>query len=142
MPFMYTDTPQREHEKIDRSAAELSAFCDVVRQRQAGFHQLVRGAAPWTMSHVIGGYFNRFMITDRKFTVDADHCLHCGKCAEVCPVGDISLAGTLHSDAIPTWKHDSSCTCCLSCYHHCPVHAINYGRITRKRGQYYFGHSK
>ena len=24
------------------------------------------------------------------------------------------------------------------CYHHCPVHAINYGKITRQRGQYFF----
>ncbi|MCI7256823.1 MAG: ferredoxin, partial [Prevotella sp.] len=30
--------------------------------------------------------------------------------------------------------------CCLSCYHHCPHHAINYGNITKKRGQYFFGH--
>ena len=81
---------------------------------------------------MIGAYFNRFMITDKKFTVDADVCIHCGKCAEVCPVGDITF------DDTPVWKNDSSCTCCLSCYHHCPVHAINYGRITRRRGQYYY----
>jgi NAD-dependent dihydropyrimidine dehydrogenase PreA subunit/flavodoxin len=135
LPFMYTDTPQHEQEKISTSSQELSKFCDVVRECRSGYHQLVRGAAPWLISHVIGGYFNNCMISDRKFTVDTDLCLHCGQCAKVCPVGDITLV-----DDTPTWKNDSSCTCCLSCYHHCPVHAINYGRITRKRGQYYFGH--
>ena len=40
----------------------------------------------------------------------------------------------------PEWQHNGRCTCCLSCYHHCPRHAINYGSITRRRGQYYFGH--
>ena len=134
LPFMYTDTPQREREKIEKSSQQLEAFCRVVRERQRGFNQLVLGAAPWLMSHVIGGYFNSRMITDRKFTVDADVCRHCGLCAQECPVGDIDF-----HDGIPHWRHDDSCTCCLSCYHHCPVHAINYGRITRRRGQYYFG---
>jgi len=132
LPFMYTDTPQRERAKISASDVELSAFCRIVQQRHQGFEQLVKGAAPWLMSHVIGGYFNSRMITDRKFTVDAGVCIHCGRCANVCPVGDIDF------DETPKWKHDDSCTCCLSCYHHCPVHAINYGRITRKRGQYFF----
>jgi ferredoxin len=38
----------------------------------------------------------------------------------------------------PIWLHNGRCTSCLACYHYCPVHAINYGRITRKRDQYYF----
>ena len=136
LPFMYTDTPEREREKIEQAKVDLEKFIEVVVNRRSGYSQLTLGLTPWTFSHVIGAYFNRFMITDRKFTVDADRCLHCGKCAQVCPVGDIEFS------ELPSWKSDSSCTCCLSCYHHCPVHAINYGRITRKRGQYYFGHSK
>ena len=134
LPFMYTDTPEREREKKEQARIDLERFIDVVRNRQVGYSQLTLGLAPWAMSHVIGAYFNRFMITDKKFTVDADVCIHCGRCAEECPVGDITFETT------PQWKNDSSCTCCLSCYHHCPVHAINYGHITRKRGQYYFGH--
>ena len=153
LPFMYTDTPQREREKIEQAKVDLEKFIEVVVNRRSGYSQLTLGLTPWTFSHVIGAYFNRFMITDRKFTVDSDLCLHCGQCAKVCPVGDIELRteqsaasspsdATSPSSAVPYWLHDDRCTCCLSCYHHCPVHAINYGRITRKRGQYYFGHSK
>ena len=161
LPFMYTDTPEREREKIEQAKVDLEKFIEVVVNRRSGYSQLTLGLTPWTFSHVIGAYFNSFMITDRKFTVDADRCLHCGKCAKVCPVGDIELRteqsgasspsssdttspseATNPSGAVPYWLHDDRCTCCLSCYHHCPVHAINYGRITRKRGQYYFGHSK
>ena len=161
LPFMYTDTPEREREKIEQAKVDLEKFIEVVVNRRSGYSQLTLGLTPWTFSHVIGAYFNRFMITDRKFTVDADRCLHCGQCAKVCPVGDIELRteqsgasspsssdttspseATNPSGAVPYWLHDDRCTCCLSCYHHCPVHAINYGRITRKRGQYYFGHSK
>lgn len=134
LPFMYTDKPERERKKIEQARQDLDAFIKVVVNRQTDYSQLKLGLTPWTFSHVIGAYFNRFMITDKKFTVDSDVCIHCGRCAKECPVGDIVF------DKTPRWKHDGSCTCCLSCYHHCPVHAINYGRITRKRGQYYFGH--
>jgi NAD-dependent dihydropyrimidine dehydrogenase PreA subunit/flavodoxin len=132
LPFMYTDTPEREREKKEKAKIELEEYVKIVVNRQIGYSQLTLGLTPWTFSHIIGAYFNRFMITNRKFTVDTNACIHCGRCAKECPVNDITF------DNIPTWKKDSSCTCCLSCYHHCPVHAINYGRITRKRGQYYY----
>ena len=132
LPFMYTDTPEREREKKEQARHDLERYIEVVQKRQCGYSQLTLGLAPWAFSHVIGAYFNRFMITDKKFMVDADVCTHCGLCAKVCPVGDIEFTD------VPAWKNDSSCTCCLSCYHHCPVHAINYGNITRKRGQYYY----
>ena len=132
LPFMYTDKPEREHEKKQQARIDLSQYINVVLERQIGYQQLTLGLTPWTFSHVIGAYFNRYMITDRKFTVDADVCIHCGRCSKECPVGDIKFTD------VPQWKNDSSCTCCLSCYHHCPVHAINYGNITRKRGQYFF----
>jgi ferredoxin len=70
------------------------------------------------------------MVSDGKFRVDEDVCTQCGKCQRVCPVANIK--GTP-----PEWLHNGRCTCCLACYHHCPVHAINYGNITRKRGQYF-----
>ncbi len=135
LPFMYTDKPEREREKIETSRRQLEHYCDLITDRRKGEYT-VKGAAPWLMSHVIGAYFNRHMVTDKKFTVDADVCIHCGKCQEVCATGNLVFDGQL-----PRWQHDGSCTCCLACYHHCPRHAINYGRITRKRGQYYFKHA-
>lgn len=134
LPFMYTDKPEREREKIEQAQKELNIFIKVVEERQTGHNRLNLGLTPWTFSHIIGAYFNRYMITDKKFTVNTDKCTHCGLCAKECPVGDIVF------DSTPTWKHNGSCTCCLSCYHHCPVHAIDYGKITERRGQYYFGH--
>ena len=137
LPFMYTDKPERERQKTEQAAKELDGFLAVVKDRQHGYSQLMLGLTPWTFSHVIGAYFNRYMITDRKFTADADACTHCGRCARECPVGDIVM-----QQGVPAWLHNGNCTCCLSCYHHCPVHAINYGSITRRRGQYYYGHTE
>lgn len=135
LPFMYTDTPKREKEKIEFAQKQLSAFSQSIVERKEGEIQLVKGIVPWLMSHIVGNYFNKKMVTDKKFTVDADRCIHCGLCEKACPTGDLAL-----KNGTPSWKGDGSCTCCLACYHHCPQHAINYGSITRKRGQYFFGH--
>lgn len=137
LPFMYTDTPQREHEKIAQATEELEQYKTMICERRSGEVHTKRGLMPWTFSHVIGAYFNSHMITDRKFTVNTDACIHCGRCQQVCPTGDLLFDGTL-----PHWQHNGTCTCCLACYHHCPRHAINYGPITRRRGQYYFGHKE
>ncbi len=133
LPFMYTDTEEREREKIDAAGKLLKEIGRMIVSREADTATLVKGATPRLYSYVIGRYFNSRMITDKPFTV-SDECIKCGLCAEVCPTGDI----TGGRGSSPEWKHDGSCTCCLACYHHCPVHAINYGKRTKKRGQYYF----
>jgi ferredoxin len=131
LPFMYTDTPEKEHAKIHQAEVDLNTISDEILHRQSGIVKTTRGLTPWTFSHVIGAYFNARMITDKKFTVDAHKCIGCGKCQKVCPVDNIQ--GTP-----PAWLHNGRCTSCLACYHYCPEHAINYGNITRKRDQYYF----
>lgn len=137
LPFMYTDTPEREKEKISTAAIQLEQYAEMILNRKTGEVHTVRGVTPWLMSHVIGSYFNHYMVTDRKFTVDTETCIHCRKCEKVCPTGNIVFDGQT-----PSWQHADRCTCCLACYHHCPEHAINYGSITRKRGQYYFKSDK
>ena len=132
LPFMKTDTEEKEAMKIELAKLQLPHIIQMIEERRRGIEELEKGATPRLYSYVIGGYFNKRMITDRKFTVDEDVCIKCGKCAKVCPVDNIK--GTP-----PAWIHNGRCTCCLACYHHCPVHAINYGSITRRRGQYYFG---
>lgn len=135
LPFMYTDSPEKEQAKIATAKEQLAIYSDMIAGRRADEIHIKKGPAPWTMSHIVGSYFNRFMVTDKKFSVDPEVCIHCGKCEQACPTGDLVM-----KDALPTWRHDGSCTCCLACYHHCPKHAINYGKITRGRGQYFFGH--
>ncbi len=131
LPFMKTDTEEKEAMKIELAELQLPHIIQMIEERRGGIEELEKGATPRLYSYVIGGYFNKRMITDKKFTVDEDVCIKCGKCEKVCPVDNIK--GTP-----PAWIHNGRCTCCLACYHHCPVHAINYGSITRRRGQYYF----
>ena len=131
LPFMYTDTEEKEREKIAAAKALLPHIIICIRERRKGVEELEKGGTPRLYSYVIGEYFNKRMVNDKKFTVDSDVCIKCGKCAKVCPVDNIT--GTP-----PEWNHNGRCTSCLACYHYCPVHAINFGKITRKRGQYYF----
>ena len=123
--------PERERQKIDNAAKALEEIAAIISERKKDVAQTTEGPIPRFFSYVVGAYFNGHMVNDRKFMVDEEVCIKCGKCAKVCPVDNIS--GTP-----PTWLHHGQCTCCLACYHHCPVHAINYGERTRKRGQYFF----
>ncbi len=134
LPYMYTDTPEREKEKKLQAQKDLETYARLIAEQKKGIRELVKGAAPKLYSYVIGAYFNAKMITDGPFTVDTETCIRCGICANVCPTRNITGGNGL----APGWKHDGSCTCCLACYHHCPKHAINYGKRTRKRGQYYY----
>ncbi|WP_033147803.1 EFR1 family ferrodoxin [Prevotella sp. P6B1] len=131
LPFMYTDTEEKERAKIATARQQLPHIIDSLRAHKEGVIELEKGATPRLYSYVIGHYFNTKMVNDKKFTVDEDACIKCGKCAKVCPVDNIQ--GTP-----PEWIHNGRCTSCLACYHYCPTHAINFGKITRKRGQYYF----
>ena len=131
LPFMKTDPEDKEAMKLDVARHQLPHISNMIRERRRGVEELDKGPTPRLYSYVIGEYFNRRMVTDKKFTVDKDKCTRCGKCQKVCPVDNIH--GTP-----PAWLHNGRCTSCLACYHYCPVHAINYGKITRKRDQYYF----
>ena len=133
LPFMYTDTEEREKQKICEAEETLKEIADVVRQCKSGIEMLTKGPAPKLYSYVFGAFFNKRMITDKPFSAN-DACIGCGMCAKACPTENI----VLDNDSHPHWRHEGLCTCCLACYHHCPKHAINYGRITKKRGQYYF----
>ncbi len=134
LPFMYTDKPEREREKIEKAAKQLEAVVAEVKDRRCGARWLDKGPAPWLYTKVIGEAFNRWMISDNPFTVDKRRCTKCGRCQKICPTQNI----VTDADGQPQWLHSGECTCCLACYHHCPVHAIDYGKITKKRGQYYF----
>jgi NAD-dependent dihydropyrimidine dehydrogenase PreA subunit/flavodoxin len=138
--FLHLDSPERERQKIEAAKSRVAHICDVVCQRQQGVEELVKGAIPFTYTYVIGGYYNKHLITDAKFWVDTDACIRCGRCARLCPVDDIDC-GTSNDkqDAKatpPSWRHNGQCTNCLACYHYCPQHAIHWAKMNR--GQYRF----
>ena len=134
LPFMDVDPKEREIRKKENAAQELAVVCEEIFDRKEGVNRLVKGPIPWFFTKVVGGFFEKVLITDKRFHVEKDRCVKCGICANVCPVGDIKGG---HGE-YPVWLHHKDCLTCFTCYHHCPHHAIEFGNQTQKKGQYYF----
>ena len=134
LPFMDVDPKEREIRKKENAAQELAVVCEEIFDRKEGINRLIKGPIPWFFTKVVGGFFEKVLITDKRFHVEKDRCVKCGICANVCPVGDIKGG---HGE-YPVWLHHKDCLTCFTCYHHCPHHAIEFGNQTQKKGQYYF----
>ena len=134
LPFMDVDPKEKEIRKKSKSTQELAMICEEIFDRKEGVSRLVKGPIPWFFTKVVGGFFENVLITDKRFHVEKDKCVKCGICAKVCPVGDIKGG---HGE-YPEWLHHKDCLNCFTCYHHCPHHAIEFGKQTQKKEQYYF----
>ena len=141
LPGMDVDTKEKEIEKKEIASKQLKEFSKMLRQlpytdnqQVWGWKQLKRGPIPSFFSGPVGAFFERILVTDKPFHVISRRCVKCGICANVCPVEDIK--GGLGYE--PEWQHNGKCLTCFSCYHHCPHHAIEFGKRTRKKGQYFY----
>lgn len=134
LPFMDVDTPAKEQCKKMEADNKLTRFIADIIECRSGVRDITIGHWPRINSRLIGSVFVKKLVTDRPFHVVADRCLHCGKCASVCPVANIHF----EKGGEPSWLHNGKCLSCFACYHHCPTHAIEYGCRTKKKGQYYF----
>lgn len=139
LPFMDVDTDLREAEKKFESSSELRKFAEAVLHGRAYSPDLPLGYAPRVYTRIIGPFFRRFLITDKRFHVDTEKCVGCGKCVKVCPVNNISLIEKTHT---PQWLHTGQCLTCFACYHYCEKHAIDFWVFTKNKGQYYYSHNK
>ena len=77
------------------------------------------GFAARQKSGVVNRGFYKFYVSAKKFRT-TDRCVGCGKCAELCPLGNITV-----SDGRPVWGE--KCTHCMACICLCPEEAIEYG---------------
>lgn len=138
LPLMDVDSPKTEKKKVSEAAERMEAITREIVAKEHGKKILDKGHFPWINSKIIGGFFEKVLITDKRFHVEASRCSKCGKCAKACPVGNIKGGKGI----FPEWLHHTDCLTCFACYHHCPHHAIEFGRQTQKKGQYFFGKEK
>lgn len=124
------DKEEVAKKKIADTQATLERNLPRLLNRES-FYEMIVGRLAWLKSYVINKSFNKYASDDRKYLAN-EKCVSCGKCVEVCPLQNIVL-----EDGHPVWQHH--CTMCMACYHHCPVNAIQYGKTTEGKGQYYFG---
>ncbi len=129
LPFFDVDSPAVEQSKLDAMPGRVD---EIARMIKSGTRvdDVVRGAFAGIKSGMIYPVFIRHALSAKPFTIN-ESCISCGKCERSCPMQNIKL-----TDGHPVWG--SNCAGCLGCYHICPTHAINRGRATIHKGQYYF----
>ena len=126
---MNVDKPEVAEEKIAKAKEKLPNVIDMIKNH-AEYSDMIKGAFPRFKSNVIGSGFYKWASDEPFFSTDG--CIACGMCAKVCPMQNITL-----ENGRPVWH--GNCNTCDACYHHCPKHAIQYGKATRGKGQYFFG---
>ncbi len=136
LPFMDVDKPDLERRKLADAEERMRRYTLDIVERRPGGAPLDIGRWPKINSRLLGGASVDYLNSDKPFGVDSAICVKCGICADVCPLHNI--VGGLGLE--PQWKHEDSCMNCFACYHHCPHHAIFYGRQTRHKGQYFYNH--
>ncbi len=128
LPGFDVDSADVAKRKCEASHEALRRVVETVAKRRSELC-VVRGGMAWLKTYVLRPLFNRALISDKPFRVDAEKCTGCSLCAKQCPVADIVMR-----DGKPTWTAHR-CTSCLRCYHHCPQRAIDWGRWTKGKGQ-------
>jgi len=134
LPFMDVDDEELAQLKKSKAAHRMATITGEIVERQTGIESINPSRWPRINSRLLGKAFTRWLITDERFRVDDTRCRQCGLCRQVCPVGNISGGKGEH----PQWLHTGRCLTCFACYHHCPAHAIDWGRETRGKGQYHY----
>lgn len=129
LPGFNIDDGEETAAKLREASRRVDQIAEQVCRKSRGVVDVKNGAFAWTKTHVLGWFFDRFLVKEKKFHLSSK-CIGCGRCATACPLDNIAIS----ADKKPEWL--GHCTGCLACFHACPVHAIDYGRFTKNKGQY------
>ncbi len=65
--FLHLDTPEHEQQKIKKAKETVAHIAEIVRNKEKGVEKLIKGPIPFTYTYILGGYYNKHLITDEKF---------------------------------------------------------------------------
>ncbi len=131
MPDVWTphfDLSDKEKVKARNNSAEaeIVEVINKVKRRVAGNH--MRHKMPMFAARISYSMYGNQSKTSH-FVLE-DSCVGCGYCAKKCPANAIEM-----KENKPVWVK-KQCIMCLGCLHRCPKFAIQYGKNTKKHGQY------
>lgn len=119
-----------DHDKnatvLERAEGEIDNVIALIKAHATGDHDTHHGRGRLATVTMYPLYL---ATTTRRFATN-DACTGCGLCAKLCPDHFITI-----DNSRPKWRK-GHCNLCFACLHHCPTFAIQYGRNSRKHGQY------
>ena len=123
-----TDSKEVEQRKLEEAVPTVTEINDLLAKRVQNTFHCVKGKFAYVKTRLIYPLFVKYQITAKPFYA-TDDCIACKLREKACPVKNIKVDGK------PIWSNN--CTSCLACYHICPRQAIQYGKETRGKGQYF-----
>ena len=129
LPGFDVDSKDLEKRKLKESEGRILEIAQSL-MRQEKRIDVTRGSMPWLKTKFVFPLFKRWGIFPKKWHFRSS-CIGCGKCSKICPLLNVKM-----ENGNPKWGN--RCCSCLGCYHVCPVHAVEYAKETRKKGQYLF----
>ena len=133
MPNNYvalSNTPDAaECASILEKAAERTVELTALIQRGEPFPDAAVSLMDRLYSGPVNGLFYALFVHDKGFAA-SEACTSCGKCAQRCPLNNISI-----TDGKPVWH--GNCTHCMACIGGCPVEAIEYKSASKGNRRYY-----
>lgn len=129
LPGFDVDSDDVAKKKIKDAPNRVDLIVNAICQGRYDKRLYSRGSFPWFKTNIIYPPFIKGTAKTKFYATRS--CDHCTLCEKLCPVGNITLV-----DGVPQWNEN--CIGCLSCIHHCPKRAIEYGRATQNKGRYYF----
>lgn len=128
MPMFDLSTPQKVEKFTKKTENEIQDVIQRIDKREKNKKMSLRTMAFITKLFAQPIYNKKARLTTH-FHVE-NSCIGCGLCAKNCPVQAIEL-----QNKKPVWTKEK-CAMCLGCLHHCPKFSIQYGKHTKKHGQY------
>lgn len=128
LPGFDVDNKELERKKTGGEYSSLKRINTLISRKECVF-SCYEGSIPFIKTRIINPLFNRFQMSPANFYA-TNACIGCKCCEKSCPVKNITIV-----EGKPVWGKD--CTSCLACYHVCPRQAVQYGRRTKGKGQYF-----